>query len=164
MKSVRSHIEARQTRFASVPFFQQLRSTMSAENALSFVRGLSFFVLTFQDILRLNEANVTHPTLRKIARHHRSEDRDHDLWFLEDVLELDGSIPDAEELFSPRDAATRDAAYALTSEVFRATDDRIRIVLLLVLEATGHVFFTSVVDHLRASASTDRSGTSGVST
>jgi hypothetical protein len=33
-------------------------------------------------------------------------------------------------------------------EVFRATDDRTNIALLLVLESTGHVFFTRVVDFL----------------
>lgn len=150
MKHVRSHIDKRQAEFASTRFFEQLDKTKSPAKALSFVRGLAFFVMAFQDILRLNEANVQTPKLRAIARHHRAEDRGHDMWFLDDVAQIDGTIPDAEELFSPADMAIRDTVYQLMSEVFRATDDRIRIVLLLVLEASGHVFFQRVVKHLES--------------
>jgi hypothetical protein len=150
MKHVRSHIDKRQAEFAGTKFFEQLEENRSPANALTFVRGLAFFVMAFQDILRLNAANVQTPKLRTIARHHAAEDRGHDLWFLDDVAQIDGTIPDAEELFSPADIATRDTVYQLMSEVFRATDDRVRIVLLLVLEATGHIFFRRIVGHLES--------------
>src|SRR5688572_9302981 len=42
--------------------------------------------------------------------------------------------------------ATRDAAFAIMAEVFRATDDRVRVILLLTLESAGHVFFGRVTD------------------
>ncbi|NES70294.1 MAG: hypothetical protein F6K24_36320, partial [Okeania sp. SIO2D1] len=40
----------------------------------------------------------------------------------------------------------RDFAYQLISTLLRASDDRIRIVFPLVLEATGKVFFKYLVD------------------
>jgi len=148
MKFVRNYIEERQARFRDIAFFDQLRSHESADDALWFVRGLTFFVMAFQDVLRLNEERVEAPAMRVIARHHRIEDKGHDLWFLHDVQTLEGSIPDTGELFSVAHAATRDVAYEIMSEVFRAKDDPTRIALLLVLESTGHVFFTSVVEQL----------------
>ncbi len=107
--------------------------------------GLTFFVMAFQDILRLNEARVKDPVLHDIARQHLLEDRGHDDWFLHDLVEIEGHLPDVRDLFSPTFATTRDAAYALLSEVIRTEDDRARVALLLVLESTGHVFFERVV-------------------
>jgi hypothetical protein len=109
---------------------------------------MTFFVMAFQDILRLNEARVQDLTLRAIVHHHRREDSGHDLWFLQDLVTIDGGLPDVRALFSPVDTMTRDVAYGLMSEVFRATDDRVRITIPLVLESTGHVFFERVVAYL----------------
>jgi len=150
MKQVREYIRGRQSRFGEISFFEELRQYESTDTdgALSFVRGLSFFVMAFQDILRLNEQRVQDRQLRIIARHHRKEDKGHDLWFLDDLLKIDGSLPDVGEIFSSSHTITRDTAYTLIGEVFRASDDRTNIALLLVLESTGHVFFTRVVDFL----------------
>jgi hypothetical protein len=135
-------------RFGDIKFFEELNRYESTEGALAFVRGLTFFVMAFQDILRLNEARVQDRQLRTIARHHRLEDKGHDLWFLHDLKQIEGRLPDVGEIFSSAHAVTRDTAYALVSEVLRATDDRTRITLLLVLESTGHVFFSRVVEFL----------------
>lgn len=144
MQQIRQYIRERQARFAELDFFLQLEKNDSPNEALSFVRRLAFFVMVFQDILRLNESLVQSPELRRVARHHRAEDRGHDLWYLEDLMVLDGSIPDTRELFSGN-GVTRDTAYQLMSEVFGAKDDCARIALLYVLESTGHIFFTRVV-------------------
>jgi hypothetical protein len=149
MKQVRKYIQERQSRFGAIKFFEELErfeASDGAEGAMAFVRGLSFFVMAFQDILRLNETRVQDRELRIIARHHRMEDKGHDLWFLDDLIKIDGNLPDVGEIFSSAHTITRDTAYALIGEVFRATDDRTNIALLLVLESTGHVFFTRVVD------------------
>lgn len=150
MKHVRTHIDKRQAEFAATKFFEELEEDRWSTSSLTFVRKLAFFVMAFQDILRINEANVQTPKLRTIARHHRIEDRGHDIWFLKDLYKIDGTIPDTAELFSPLHLATRNAVYQLMTEVFRATDDRVRIVLLLVLEATGHIFFKRVVKYLES--------------
>lgn len=148
MKLIRRHIEERQSRFADIKFFGELSQHESPEDSVWFMRGLTFFVMAFQDVLRLNEERVVDPMMRIIARHHRLEDKGHDLWFLQDVACVDSSIPDSAELFSAMHASTRDVAYEIMSEVFRASDDYTRVALLLVLESTGHVFFTRVVEHL----------------
>ena len=54
--------------------------------------------------------------------------------------------PDVSWLFGERHTPTRDAAYALMSEVYRATDDRLRLVLVKTLESAGHVFFGRVAE------------------
>jgi hypothetical protein len=96
--------------------------------------------------------------LRRIARHHRAEDRGHEAWFLDDLAELDPSPRDYRWLFGRHHAQTRDAAYSLVSEVYRVNDDYLRIILLLTLESAGHVFFEKLAtfvalhpegDHLR---------------
>ena len=57
---------------------------------------------------------------------------------------LDRAPNGVEWLFGRHHACTRDAAYALVAEVFRVDDDRLRVPLLLTLEAAGHVFFGRV--------------------
>jgi hypothetical protein len=150
MKQVRQHIKDRQSRFGEIKFFDALEQyeATSTVGALSFIRGLTFFVMAFQDILRLNEEQVKDRELHIIARHHRLEDKGHDVWFLHDLQEVDGNLPDVGEIFSSAHTVTRDTAYRLIGEVFKATDDRTNIALLLVLESTGHVFFNRVVEFL----------------
>lgn len=141
MRTVQAHIADRQVVLSVHPLFSRLRRNAPLRGVLPVVSQLSFWVLTFQDVLRLNEARVCEPRLRRIARHHRAEDAGHEQWFLHDLMEIDGQLPDARALFSSAHAAVRDASFALASEVFRATSDLERITLLLALESTGHVFF-----------------------
>ncbi|HLL01669.1 MAG TPA: hypothetical protein VK539_13860 [Myxococcaceae bacterium] len=141
MKVVLEHIAAKQEAFAKHPFFAELRMDRPIEQISAFAPRLAFWVMTFQDILRLNEQMVQDPTLKRIARHHRDEDSGHERWFLEDIAKLTGGPLTVSSLYGRSSASTRDAAYQLISEVYRATDDRLRIVLVLVLESTGHVFF-----------------------
>jgi hypothetical protein len=141
MKVVLEHIAAKQADFANHPFFAELRLDRPIEQIASFAPRLAFWVMTFQDILRLNEQMVQTPALKRIARHHRDEDMGHERWFLEDIAKLTGGPLTISSLYGRATASTRDAAYQLISEVYRATDDRLRIVLVLVLESTGHVFF-----------------------
>jgi hypothetical protein len=140
---LRKLIEERQRRFAKLPFFQRLERPAAEADARAFVPLLTFFAMTFQDVLRLNEARVSDPALRVLAQQHRHEDRQHEQWLLRDLRRL-GVEPPLEVLFGPRHAAARDASYAVASEVFRATDDRVRLALILVLESTGDVFFARV--------------------
>jgi hypothetical protein len=141
MKAVLDHIAAKQAIFATHPFFAELKMDRPMEKIASFAPRIAFWVMSFQDILRLNEQMVQDPKLKRIARHHRDEDLGHERWFLEDIAKLTGGPLTISALYGRASATTRDAAYQLITEVYRASDDILRIVLVLVLESTGHVFF-----------------------
>ena len=124
-------------------FFQLLDGPGSPAEVRALVPALTFFVFAFQDILRLNERQMTDPELLAVARQHRAEDAGHQSWFLQDARTLDVEL-NIERLFGADHRVTRDTSYRLVSEVFRASDDRVRIVIPIVLEATGHCFFRRV--------------------
>jgi hypothetical protein len=143
MQVVLSEIQYRQEKFSELQFFKRLERSNSLRDAEIFAPGLSFFVLTFQDILRLNESRISDPVLRPIVRHHRQEDLGHDAWFLYDLRQL-GKRCDAELLFGKEQEVTRDTSFEIVSEIFQASDDRVRLVIPLALEAMGHPFFSRV--------------------
>jgi hypothetical protein len=144
MKLVEVYIAKKQAEFADHAFFPQLERGLARPQMLSFAPDLTFWVMAFQDILRLNVQFTRDAEIRKIVRHHRAEDAGHDRWFLDDLALLKMPSPDVPWVFSKRHTPTRDAAYALVSEVFRTTDDRLRLVLIKTLESAGHIFFEHV--------------------
>src|SRR6478736_10234254 len=128
MKLVDAYDAKKQAEFANHAFFSEKRMGSGLWGVLSFAPDLTFWVMAFQDILRLNASLTQDPQLRKIVRHHMAEDAGHERWFLDDLAALQIPVPDVRWLFSRRHSPTRDAAYALLSEVHRATDDRLRLV------------------------------------
>jgi hypothetical protein len=156
MKIIRAHIAQRQAAFADHPFFTAIESNPPIDQVMGAMARLTFWVMTFQDILRLAEREVTTPALRKIARHHRKEDAGHETWFLADLARFRTQPPTIVELFGRDHAPARDAAYQLMSEVFRVTCDELRVALLLVLESAGHVFFDRVAQFVERAGYTDR--------
>jgi hypothetical protein len=144
MKLVEVYIAKKQAAFADHAFFPQLEREPGHPHLLSFAPDLTFWVMAFQDILRLNAQFTRDAEIRKIVRHHRAEDAGHDRWFLDDLAQMKISKPDVAWLFGKRHTPTRDAAYALVSEVYRTTDDRLRLVFIKTLESAGHVFFENV--------------------
>jgi hypothetical protein len=80
-----------------------------------------------------------------------AEDAGHDRWFLTDLLAIDGGHPDLGKLFSKEHAAVRHLSYGLLSEVYRPQADEERLVFLLALESSSHVFFERVVRYFRDS-------------
>jgi hypothetical protein len=155
MKSLQVYIAQKQAEFARHTFFQQLQAPLPFAHALGFAPHLTFWVMAFQDVLRLNEKLTTDPELRRIAKHHRAEDSGHDRWFLDDLNVLGQPPTDVRWLFSKSHAPTRDAAHALMAEVFRAQDDRLRLVLLMTLESAGHIFFERIAQVVHRAGKTD---------
>lgn len=152
MKTIQSYIDAKQQEFANHPFFDVLEQMNTLEDIASFVPELTFWAMTFQDILRINEERVTDPYLRKIARHHRLEDAGHEKWFLHDkdyMTGVNGAKEDITWLFGKETQLTRDPAYAILSEVYKSENELINIALLLVIESSGHVFFEKIVKQVQ---------------
>jgi len=108
--------------------------------------NISFWVMSFQDLLRINLSHVTDKHYYQIIKQHLMEDVGHEKWFLDDLKALNVGQPSLQILYSKSHAAVRDATFSLMSEVFRATYDYERIVLILTLESAGHIFFESVAD------------------
>jgi hypothetical protein len=151
MKAVLQHISDRQARFAAHPFFGELRQDKPLREALAFAPRLAFWVMSFQDVLRLNAQRVRDPELAMLMLRHRAEERGHDEWFFEDIALLMGRPLTLSDVWSRAHESTRDASNDLIAEVLRPMDDRLRMVLVLGLEATSHVFFTHAARLARAS-------------
>ncbi len=156
MKALREHIGQQQAKFATHPFFARLDQELSIERAMQVAPHLTFWVMAFQDVLRLNEKLITDPFLKKVAHHHKAEDLGHERWFLTDIAQFQSQELDVRALFGPAHATTRDSAYALMSEVFRARADLLRIVLVLTLESSGHIFFERISRFVEAKGYTQR--------
>ena len=143
MEAVFSRLSQMAVAYEKRPFFRALEGVGSPAEVQQLVPALTFFVFAFQDILRLNEEQIVDPSLKAIARQHRAEDAGHQSWFLHDARCL-GVEPNLEWTFGNNHRVTRDTSYRLISEVFRASDDRVRVVVPIVLEAAGHPFFSRV--------------------
>ncbi|MCP3099832.1 hypothetical protein LZ198_13235 [Myxococcus sp. K15C18031901] len=156
MKAVLQHIAVCEERFASHPFFSDLRQDRPLEQVMAFAPRLTFWVMTFQDVLRLNAHFVQDAHLKALATRHHAEEGGHDQWFEEDIAALTGGSLSIGSLYGKAHARTRDAAYAIISEVHRPLDDRLRIVLLWALESTSHVFFSRTAIISAAKGADDR--------
>lgn len=157
MKVIEAYIESKQQEFMNHPFFEVLEQLNSLEEISYFVPELTFWAMTFQDILRLNEERVKDPYLKKIARHHRLEDAGHEKWFLHDKKYMGSSLnsnpscnkDDVAWLYSRESQVTRDAAYSIISEVYKIENELLNVALLLTLESSGHVFFEKIVQQVK---------------
>lgn len=155
MKTIQLYIDSKQQEFMNHPFFAVLEQLDSLEEISYFVPELTFWAMTFQDILRLNEERVKDPYLKKVARHHRLEDAGHEKWFLHDKKYMSSmshdkcAYDDVAWLYSKETQLTRDAAYSIMSEIYKTDDEILNIALLLTLESSGHVFFEKVVKQVK---------------
>ncbi len=133
--------------FSKHPFLRRLEGSGHLAEVSAVAPRLTFFVMVFQDILRLARALSTDPVLKELAINHEAEDRGHDAWFLDD-LKILASEPNVTSLFSDDHAPTRDIAYKLVSLVLRAQNDATRLSVLLALEGAGAEFFGRIIGFL----------------
>jgi hypothetical protein len=145
MKKVLDYIDERQRNLHDHQFFGLIASGHPIEKVMPIVPALVFWVMSFQDALRINVHRIHDQQLKTVARHHLHEDAGHDLWYLNDLRKMTNMVPDAKELFGDAHRACREISYGLLAETYRSVDDAERIVLLLILESTGQVFFPHIV-------------------
>lgn len=136
------------------PFLRRLETSGSVQEIRRMVPRLGFFVMAFQDVLRLAREGCTEPGIREIARTHELEDKGHDRWYLSDLKRL-GVALDVEWLFSDEHELTRNVGYTLVSTVMTAKDDRTRLSVGLSLEAIGAEFFGRVIGFLERIGESD---------
>jgi len=149
MRTLLRYIEAKGGQFARHPFFSRVEHVETATHMKALASSLTFWIMSYQDMLRLNEDRIEDPVMRKLLRVHRTEEAGHDRWFLEDLTTLGVGLPDLRWVFGPNHTPARDASHALVGEVFRAKNDAERLALVLVCEATGATFFEKMDAHLR---------------
>jgi hypothetical protein len=141
MQRVRQHIVTRAAEFGVHPFMRTLAATPPLSRVVPFVPLASFFILGFQDLVRMMGERASDPRLRELLRQHCEEEAGHDQWFLSDVVRLAGAQPGIATLFGPQHARMREATYALAAEALGARDDVERLCLLLAMEGIGEVTF-----------------------
>jgi hypothetical protein len=144
---VQREIDARRIEFAKHPFLQRLEADGTWADARIVAEKIAFFVLGFQDIIRIIAAKVREPALVELAKANAEGDRGHDRWFLQDMKVL-GAKCSVEDLFSPTNAAIRDVTYTLVGDALCARHDSSRFALALCLESTGAEFFSRMISCL----------------
>lgn len=140
IRDLRRTIEAEQARYASHRFFRRIEGAGTRAEAERIAHGLSFFIMAFQDLLRLARERCQDPELSEVLRSHELEDAGHDVWFLDDLQRL-GMSPELSYVFEREHAAIRDVSYTILAHVLRAQHDVTLLAILLSLEAAGHEFF-----------------------
>jgi hypothetical protein len=144
MLLVQDYITKKQNEHRNHIFYQTLKKQENFLEAMTFTKDLAFWVMSFQDILRLIPPQIKSKALRRIATHHKIEDGGHNIWFLEDLEFLNknnkGGL-NIKELFSKEHELTRDFSYKMVAEALKPSKDHEKITLILALESGGHVFF-----------------------
>lgn len=148
MADVNDAIAMQAEQLREMPFLSEI-STASVEEIQALASNLTFWVLAFQDVLRLGANLVSDPRLLPFAQTHAKEDHGHEQWFLSDVTRL-GAGRELRWVFGAEHARVRDMSYAVISEVISAKSDHSRIAVLLCLEAAGSLFFDRIVNRLEA--------------
>ena len=146
-------------RLAAEPLFRTLEQDLPPTTSLQLLPYVTFWSMVFQDIIALNLARVTDPSLRAIVQTHYDEDVGHNLWLAEDLRLVYGGLPDVLAIFDREYLQARTVSYALMSEVFQAQSDWERVILPIVLEEAGKIFLPALIanferaglaDHLQA--------------
>src|SRR5687767_9414698 len=130
MRLVGEQLAEWQKRFGRHEFFSRFET---AADLVCVAPRLKFWVHAFQDVLRLNESSIHDAKLKGMASRHRREDAGHERWYIDDLERL-GVAAQVGEVFDSMHVPARNVSYAVASEVYRATDDHVRIVLILTLE------------------------------
>ncbi len=148
MGTLLNEIEARRRQLSEKPFLTRVRREGDQQRAKAVARRMAFWVMGFQDILRLVTRLTTDEELASLAATHEAEDSGHDHWFLHD-LERMGVDISLRDLFDHEAEIARDTVYQIVSDVLTAQDDRARLCVVLALEAAGVEYFSATIAFLQ---------------
>jgi hypothetical protein len=139
MKQTQSNIFSLQRQFGAHPFFANLARGRC--DLARFVPAMAFWVHTFPDVLRLNQARAQSPAIAAALLAQLKTDTNHDRWYVNDQRVLNGRELDMGDIGHARVRGVRDASYRLVLEALHASEDVERVALVEALEAAGEVFF-----------------------
>ncbi|GGA16054.1 hypothetical protein [Okeania sp. KiyG1] len=145
IEDVQNIIEERQKKLENQPLFKALDNSSQIDDLQAIAPHFYFFILIFQDMLRLTHNLISDSVLKKVAASLMAEDAGHEQWYLFDIEQLNCKR-DISWVFGATHQPVRDFAYGLIGDLLYISDDRIRIIFPLVLEATAKVFFKYLVD------------------
>ncbi len=148
LRALTDEIARCKERLSRKPFLRRVRHEGTLAEAKGVVRRMAFWVMGFQDILRLVTRFTTEPTLTRLACTHEAEDRGHDHWFLHDLEQL-GLAVSLSDAFGDDSEVARDTVYGLIADVVKAEDDRARLCVVLSLEAAGVEYFAATIAFLQ---------------
>ncbi len=151
--TVLSMIGTQRKRLAQHDFLTRLRSPGGTLDEVRLISGrVAFFVMCFQDLLRLVHSTTSDPFLKAVSKTHELEDAGHDDWYLQDLRQLGVGVS-MRELFSREARAVRDVVYTQISDVLRARTDCARVAVVFALEAAGAEFFESMIGFVEGQGS-----------
>lgn len=146
MKNALTYIESHKQKLLKHAFIASLRTPEpDLRRAMSFAPFGMFWVLSFQDIIKINAKMSQDPTIREFIESHVKEDTGHQEWFFEDIKNSLGAEDlDIRWLFSAQNLPTREISFALASEVYHMGHEPLRLVLIESLEAAASVYLGSI--------------------
>lgn len=157
MDVVQEYLVEKQSSLSGHRLFTLLnREDLTLDQAMAFVPSVAFWVFSFQDMIRINYDRVVDPKMAPLVQHHLDEDRGHDKWYLFDCKQLGYEIPSVDAVFGRVGQETRLASYEMMTEILNLTDDRMRVIILLTMEAAGHVFFGGVSETVHRLGGSER--------
>jgi len=138
MKRIQAYTEQRGASLSKHAFLTTLQPRSDdAKQLLWFAPHLAFWVMSFQDLIRINAECIHDEALAEIASAHSREDVGHDIWYLRDIKRLGYSL-DLPWVYSDVCRAVRDAAYTIMAAALHADSDYSRLALLLAIEGAAH--------------------------
>lgn len=141
MNALITLMQEKETHFSQHVFFDIVNKTPLDCFFKMMSRHLTFWVCVFQDLLDMIPEAIQDAQLKKIALHHRNEDKGHHHWFFDDLKKNNSSPLSIEALFSADNQTSRFLIYKILGIYDAITDDYLRVMFLLGLETVGHVFF-----------------------
>src|SRR5690349_5369361 len=119
MSPILQHIEYLKAETSSEhPFFGQLEAESDRERVQSLVPLLTFWILTFQDLAKINTTFARDAPFREVIQREYEEDRGQDKWFLRDLERVTGEIPGVDAIFAPRFQQIRWMSYKMINLAF----------------------------------------------
>lgn len=153
MQQLQPVIRKLKTHFGSHPLFARMKTAQTdLRKALAFAPPAAFWVLAFQDVIRLNARRANAPEIRSLLEHHAREDAGHERWFLDDIQTAYGELfTTPHSIFSAETLEIRELVYGIVGESLSLSDDKLRLIYVDLLESTAQVFFGHVSEFLRKS-------------